>query len=67
MVRPRKENARLCISMGNANGNPKEHEDPKEDGWMDGVRCITYHPLTQEDTRNNTPWRNFVVGEGKPL
>jgi len=53
--------------MGNANGNPKEHEDPKEDGWMDGVRCITYHPLTQEDTRNNTPWRNFVVGEGKPL
>jgi len=54
--------------MGNANGNPKEHEDPKEDGWMDGVRkCITNHPLTQEDTRNKKTRRKFVVGKGKPL
>jgi hypothetical protein len=42
-------------------GRPKER-------WIDGVkRSMTYHKLTVEDTRDRDRWRNFVLGEGKPL
>lgn len=35
------------------------------DGW--GKKCITNHPVTQEDTRNKKTRENFIVDEGKPL
>jgi hypothetical protein len=39
-----------------------------KDRWIDGVRrSMTYHKLTEEDTRDRDRWRNFVLGEGKPL
>jgi hypothetical protein len=42
-------------------GRPKER-------WIDGVRrSMTYHGLTEEDTRDRDRWRNLVLSEGKPL
>jgi hypothetical protein len=39
-----------------------------KDRWIDGVRrSMTNHGLTEEDTRDRDRWRNFVLGEGKPL
>jgi hypothetical protein len=42
-------------------GKPKER-------WIGGVRrSMTNHGLTEEDNRDRDRWRDFVLGEGKPL
>jgi hypothetical protein len=42
-------------------GRPKER-------CIDGVRrSMINHGLTEKDTRGRDRWRNFVLGEGKPL
>jgi hypothetical protein len=42
-------------------GRPKER-------WIDGVRrSMTNYGLTEEYIRDRDRWRNFVLGEGKPL
>jgi hypothetical protein len=61
----------LCLIKDRVNLNTfipssQGREDPKMDGWMDGVRrSMTNHGLTEENAIDRDMWRILVLDEGK--